>query len=47
LQPTIFGGTALTVPFPAAHPGVLVGEALLFGLFEPGFLDQDALSAAP
>lgn len=36
----IFIGPALGVPSPPPHPGVLVGEALLFCLFERWFLHQ-------
>ncbi len=44
MQPDVLDGTALAVPFTAEHPGVLVGETLLFGLLERGFLDEDALT---
>jgi hypothetical protein len=38
-------GPVYSVTLAAADPGVLVGQALLLGKFEGGFLDEDALSS--
>ena len=47
LQFQILASPSLGVPFPASHPGVGVGEALLFGLLERWFLHQEALPLVP
>jgi hypothetical protein len=43
LQLDVLAGSALTVPFTAAQPRILVRETLLFGLLERRLLDQDGL----
>lgn len=47
LQLNVLADAVLAVAFTTAHPGVLVGEALLFGLLQRGFPDQDALPLVP
>jgi hypothetical protein len=43
----VLGGPALPVPFPAADPGILVGQALLLRLLQRLLLDQQALPLVP
>jgi hypothetical protein len=41
LQLNVLVGAALTIPFTAAQPRVLVGETLLFGLLERRLFSRD------
>ena len=47
LQFQVLAGPALGVPFPAPHPGVLVGETLLLCVLERWFFHQQALPLVP
>jgi hypothetical protein len=47
LQLQVLVSPALGIPFPAPHPGVLVGKALQLRFFERWFLHQEALPLIP